>query len=160
MSIPLPRPVGIASEAESIVIETAQLVEPDDVLQRLNSHTPVDLVLRCVRQLQTGEKPQPDQVRYRFEPGDPMPENINALIEHLLGSDVVHVDRMNPKDRISKKIDVRPYLLALRKENDVIEFTLRVTGQGTAKPSEIVGLLGFDSHSINHQLRRMEVRWR
>lgn len=160
MSIPLPRPVGIASEAESIIIETAQPVEPDDVLQRLNRHTPADIQLRCVRQLCTGEKPQPDQVRYRFEPGEPLPENINAQIEHLLGSDVVHVDRMNPKLPLPKTVDIRPYLLSIKVDGQAMEWTLRVTGQGTAKPAEIAGLFGFDPHSINHRIRRMEVRWR
>jgi len=160
MSIPLPRPVGIASDAESIVIETAQPVDPDDALQRLNNHTPENLVLRCVRQLNTGEKPQPDQVRYRFEPGDALPDDIEQQIECLLRSDVVHVDRMNPKDKISKKVDIRPYLLALSMANHLIEFTLLVTGQGSAKPAEIAGLLGFNPQTINHQLRRMEVRWR
>src|SRR3990172_12981655 len=33
--IPLPRPVGIASRAEGLVVETVGLIDPDDALRRL-----------------------------------------------------------------------------------------------------------------------------
>src|SRR3989304_8362378 len=39
--IPLPRPVGIASQAEAIVVETELPIDPDEALQQLRRHTPV-----------------------------------------------------------------------------------------------------------------------
>lgn len=159
MSIPLPRPVGIASEAEFIIIETVKPVDPDDMLQRLNLHTSDDLTMKCVRQVESGEKFQPDMVRYRFIPEEDLPDDIESHILQILESDVVEVTRKNPEKRITRTIDIRPYLIDLRVDQNVIEWTLRVTGKGTAKPAEIAGLLGFDTNSINHRIRRMEVRW-
>ena len=159
MSIPLPRPVGIASEAESIIIETVEPVDPDDMLQRLNLHTSDDLTMKRVRQLESGEKLQPDMVRYRLIPEEHLPGDIESHILQILESDVVQVQRKNPEKRINRTIDIRPYLIDLRVDQNAVEWTLRVTGQGTAKPAEIAGLLGFDTKSINHRIRRMEVRW-
>jgi hypothetical protein len=44
-------------------------------------------------------------------------------------------------------------------DRDAVEFILRVTGAGTAKPVEIAGLLGYDTRGVAHRIRRMEVRW-
>lgn len=159
MSIPLPRPVGIASEAESIIIETVKPVDPDDMLQRLNLHTSDDLTMKHVRQLKSGEKLQPDLVRYRLTPEEPLPGDIESHILQILESDVVMVERKNPEKRINRTINIRPYLIDLRVDQNVLEWTLRVTGQGTAKPAEIAGLFGFDTKSINHRIRRMGVQW-
>jgi len=160
MSIPLPRPVGVASEAESIIIETVKPVDPEQMLQCLDRHTPAELRMMRVRPLETGEKPQPDLVRYRLEPAEKQPGDIKAHILRLLESDVVPVERTDPEKKITRTVDIRPYLVDLRVDGDTVEWTLRVTGQGTARPAEIAGLLGFDSKTINHRIRRMEVRWR
>mgnify|MGYP001608428956 CR=1 FL=1 len=54
MTLPLPRPVGIASDAEAVIVEFDQSVAPDDLLQRLQRHTPADLNLFGVRRLAVG----------------------------------------------------------------------------------------------------------
>jgi DNA-binding MarR family transcriptional regulator len=37
--------------------------------------------------------------------------------------------------------------------------TLVVTESGTAKPSEIATLLGYDPGAVNHRVRRLEIQW-
>ena len=160
MSIPLPRPVGIASEVECIIIETVKPVDADEMLQQLNRNTPAELCMQRVRQLETGQKPQADLVRYRMIPGETLPGNIEANILRLMESDVVRVERTNPEKKITRTVDIRPYLVDIRVDHDAVEWTLRVTERGTARPSEIAGLLGYDSKTMNYRIRRMEVRWR
>jgi hypothetical protein len=45
-------------------------------------------------------------------------------------------------------------------DGDAVEFTLKVTEAGTARPAEVAGLLGYDKNAINHRIRRMDVAWR
>lgn len=159
MTIPLPRPVGLASQAESIVIETDGPVDPDNALQRLERHTPADLRLTSARHLEPGEKLRPQRVRYRLSIGDAPPPDLESRIRRMLASDVVRVERRNPKDQEVRSVDIRPYIEAARQSGRAVEFTLRVTGQGTARPAEVAGLLGYDVDSINHRIRRLEVQW-
>jgi hypothetical protein len=44
-------------------------------------------------------------------------------------------------------------------DGGAIEFDTVITGRGTVRPAEVGALLGFDPVSINHRIRRMEVRW-
>lgn len=158
-TIPLPRPVGIASQAESIIVDTETLIDQDDALRRLDAQTPEDIRMLSVRKLAPGEKPQPALVRYRLELGDGTPGDVGERVRQLLDSDVVQV-RRDSRDRSAPKVlDIRGYLDSIEYAGEFVEFTLRVTGAGTAKPAEIAGLLGFDPRTINHRIRRMEIQW-
>ena len=160
IAIPLPRPVGVASQAEAIVIETETPIDPEDVFRRLEDHTPSGLRFINVRRLEARELPRPDWVRYRLETGDRSPVDLEPRIRQLLESEVVLVERSDSKGDGLRRVDVRPYIIDLRLDGEAVEFTLRVTSAGSAKPAEIAGLLGYDAGSINHRIRRMEVRWR
>ncbi|MCH8149402.1 MAG: DUF2344 domain-containing protein, partial [Planctomycetes bacterium] len=66
MSLPLPRPVGMASEVEALMIETRQDVDPEETLGRLAQHTPGDLKMVSARRLAPRERLEPELVRYTF----------------------------------------------------------------------------------------------
>src|SRR3990172_12933571 len=51
LMIPLPRPVGVASCAEVIVVETERPIDPDDALQRLERQTPEGIAMLSSRRL-------------------------------------------------------------------------------------------------------------
>ena len=57
-----------------------------------------------------------------------------------LQSSVCWVERQRPQYR---KIDVRPYLADVRMVNGALEIDLFVTPTGTARPEEVLGLLGL-----------------
>jgi len=158
--IPLPRPVGVASDVEAIIIETEVLLDPNDALQRLQHHTPADLRMIEARRLQPGEQLQPGRVRYRMEAADVPMDDLIPRARHILESGIVEVTRVDPKSLQSRSVDIRPYIVDIRVVPQAVEFTLHVTGGGTAKPAEIAGLLGYDAGSINHRIRRMEIQWR
>ena len=158
--MPLPRPVGIASDAEAIVIETDGPIEPEDALLRLERQTPTDLRMLRVRRLEPGERLVPAMVRYRVEPADPAIADLPHRLRQLLEADVVPVERKTPKKAGTSSVDIRPYIAAIVVDHGVVEMTLRVTGSGTAKPAEVAGLLGYEASAINHRIRRLEIQWR
>lgn len=158
--IPLPRPVGIASEVEVMVVETDGTIDVDETLGRLASRMPLGLRMTGGRRLAPGERLEPCSVRYRLELGEPPSCGLETSVRRILDSDEIVVQRMNPGERQPRSIDVRSYLADMRVDGEVVEFTLRVTGSGTAKPAEIAALLGFDAGSISHRIRRLEIEWR
>jgi len=160
MTIPLPRPVGVSSEAEAIVIETDKAIDPADALQRLQAQMPEGIGLQGVRALAAGERPQPDEARYRLLLESAAPPEWSARVDELMASETVVVARTDPKSKKSRSVNIKPYIVGIELAGDAVEFTLRVTGEGSARPAEIAGLLGFDPTSINHRIHRQEVRWR
>ena len=159
MTIPLPRPVGIASDAECIVVDTQSVLDPDAALARLAQHTPPGMVLKNVRRLAPGERLQPDLVRYRMEIAPLSPEELATRILELREATSLPIERTDPKTRSARTLDLRPYLVAIEPVGTDVEFTLKVTGAGAAKPAEIAALLGFDPAAINHRIRRLEIQW-
>ena len=159
LMIPLPRPVGIASRDEALVLETQREVDPDKVLADLQKQLPQNIRLISLRRLGAGEQVEPQRVRYRLDLSDANMTDLNARVEALSKASTISIERKSPKSKFPRQVDIRPYLLDLHATETSVEFTLLVTGQGTAKPAEIAAALGCDAGSINHRIERLEVQW-
>jgi len=159
LSIPLPRPVGVASECECIVIELRKSVAEEDLIAKLQRQMPPGLNVLQTRLLPAGERPRVSRVRYQMESPD-LSIDPAMRIREIMGVDVLSVLRESPKRRRPVEVNIRPYVDSLSARDGRIEFTLNVTEKGSARPAEIAGLFGFDVGSINHRIRRMEVQWR
>jgi radical SAM-linked protein len=160
LSIPLPRPVGIASRAEAIVIEFERPVDGDEALDKLRQQMPPDLTMIAARRLDNGERLQPTLVRYRLDPPDPHGKDLESRVRHLQSCGEAMVSRVNYKSGQTRSINVRPYLVDINLDGHTVEFTLRVTPDGGVKPAEIVRLLGMKPEALDHRIRRLEVRWK
>jgi len=159
MMIPLPRPVGIASQAEVLVVETDRPIDPDDALLQLRRQAPQGIVLHSIRALGSGERMQPVAARYALELEQRPDAELLARIEDLKAAESLPVERTDHATRRTRKVDVRPFIVELVAKDEAIEFLVRTSGDGSVKPAEIAGLLGFDAQAINHRIRRMEVQW-
>lgn len=157
--IPLPRPVGISSRDEALVVETDRLVDPQSALLQIQGQTPHGIKLLSLRRLERGEQVEPVRVRYRLDVSDMDRNDLNARAERVFAAASIPIERKSPKSKMARQVDIRPYLVDLNVVDDAVEFTLAVTGNGTAKPAEIAGALGFDAGSINHRIERLEVQW-
>ena len=160
LMIPLPRPVGVASDAEMLGVEFERPIDPDEALRGLERQTPADLHMASARRMNPGERPAALQVRYRLETGERSRGVLAACVERLFESDEAVVERESRKGHGGRSVNVRRYLADIHLADDTIEFSLRVTESGTARPAEIAGLLGYDPATVNHRIRRMDVRWR
>jgi radical SAM-linked protein len=158
--LPLPRPVGVASTAEALIIEFDKPIEPPDALARLRAQMPGGIELTGARPLAAGERPAPDRVDYRLELDQHDVPDLDRRIQGIMDADHLRIDRVNPKDGSVRAIDARPYLIAMKPRDGAVEFTVRVTADGSVKPAEVAGLFGFDPRYVNHRIRRLEVQWK
>lgn len=159
VSIPLPLPVGMTSNTESIVVEFEQPVDGEAVLGRLDRQLPADIKMTGARRLEPGERLQPTLVRFRLDLDKGSKADVESRIRQVLESASLKVLRTSRRDRHVRTIDVRSYLADIHSNGTSVEFGLRVSGGRTAKPAEIAQILGFDPGSINHRIRRLEVLW-
>lgn len=159
LSIPLPRPVGIASDAETIVVEFAEPVDADSVSQKLRDQMPAGITLTQAKRLQIRGSLQPTRVRYRLELlGAPDPET-RSRVRAMMESTRLPVERVGHGKHRARSLDARPYLADMRLDDEAVEFTLRIQAGATVRPAEIATLLGFDAASVTHRIRRLHVEW-
>lgn len=159
-SLPLPRPVGIASDAEVLIAEFEEPVEPADCRERLHRQMPFDLKVKEVRSLAAEERPKAEWVRYQLVLDGEDLSVLQQRVQRVLDERVVEVTRRIHRGGKVRRIDVRPRIIDLSVRPEHIAFTVSVNGEGSVRPAEIAGLLGFDEGSINHRILRLEVRWK
>jgi hypothetical protein len=67
---------------------------------------------------------------------------IERRITNLLASSECWIERNRPEAR---RLEIRPYLAEIRLRDAALEMDLRVTPNGTARPEEVLQLLGLDA---------------
>jgi radical SAM-linked protein len=84
--IPLPRPVGIASRDEALVVETTREIDPETALPHILKQTPEGFELLSLRRLVRGEQLEPQRVRYQLDVSDLEMDDLEARVERLLAT--------------------------------------------------------------------------
>ena len=162
LSFPVPRPVGVASKAEAVVVEFEEPVEGSEAIRRLTQQMPAGLTMLKARRLQPRERLEPTSVRYRLDAAG-LPHNGKEpadAVRAILDSKSIMVERANPKGRVARPLDVRPFITDLRLDGrDRIEFQLRFINGRTVRPAEIGGLFGFNVRTIHHRISRLHIGW-
>ena len=157
--IPLPRPVGIASRVEVVVIETDRPIEPSDALARLQQSAPGGLCFHSVRAFVPGESVTPTKATYRLETHELPSAELRGRVENLRQASAAVVTRTDLKTKSSREVDIRPSIEAINVVELGVEFTINIGSGGAAKPAEVAGWIGFDPATVNHRITRTHVEW-
>lgn len=140
MAFALSLALGIEGHHEVVELELDEELPPEQVQQRLAQQAPAGLDILSVHRVPTSTRAQPRFVVYRI----PVPQERRAdLPEHmraLLGEEHCWIERTRPQPR---RLDLRPYLRDLRLSPEGLDIELTVTPTGTARPDEILNLLGL-----------------
>lgn len=159
ISLPLPRPVGVASEAEAAVIEFDHAIDAEEAIDRLRKAAPPGLVFMGIRPLPSSASPQAESVRYGLSlPGVVSPE-LNERIRSVMDSATLPIQRKNHKTGKVSTFDVRPYLREISAVETGVEFMISMLNGVGPKPSEIAALLHCGDGPINHRVRRLVINW-
>src|SRR5205085_2187507 len=116
------------------------LIPPEEIRERLACQSPAGLDILDVRRIDRKTTAQVRRVCYRIpvppERGGELPERAAAL----LASPECWIERTRPQTR---RFDLRPYLRDLYILPNALEIDLWVTPTGTARPDEVLQLLGL-----------------
>ncbi len=159
LSLPLPRPVGIASRSEAIVVEFGQPIEEYDALTRLRRQMPAGIEVQSGRRLEPGETMQPALVGYRLVLDPEQLPAVGERVAAVLAANTLEIQRLRHQDGRKPLIEVRKYIVDIHTDDTGVEFTLRVTGSGSVRPGEVLELLGIDATNFQHRLCRQFVQW-
>jgi radical SAM-linked protein len=146
LSLPEPRSVGIASEAELLEFELADWVNPDAVLERLRGQMPPGLAIRSIDLVRPSDKAHPHTAVYVVRLESP-PSDLAARVQEVLDRREAPVVRPRPKG--DKHLDARPFIRDLEATgDDAVRMTLATGPNGTVRPDEVLRLMGVDRDAI------------
>jgi radical SAM-linked protein len=163
--------LGIVGRDEAAELELDADVPPEEIHARLAREAPPGLEILSVRRIDTKTRGQVASVTYRapltptaFSRGLAIPPDLLGRIAAVLAASECWVERARPQPR---RLNLRPYLRDLRLVSGepgasapgeqghippladapgspaAVEMDLWVTPNGTARPEEVLGLIGL-----------------
>jgi len=139
--ISLPAPLGVSFQGSNEVADVGlhRWMRPQEFSVRLQNELPQGISIRSVEVTSTHPDRQPTALSYRIPllPGHCLrPERIDALMAR--GEVIVQRER---KDSV-KDVEVRRFVKALRLDGETLLMLLACSGEGTARPEEVLQALG------------------
>lgn len=160
LSLPLPRAVGIASDAELLVVEMHEGVGAAEVVARLSPQMPPGLTLAEGWMSTDKRPPEPQRVEYEMALGAEDVPEVTERLGRLLASDLWPIQRDSAPGRAGRAIDLRCYLLEASVHHARLTWATRVTNRGTVRPAEFLSAVGLSPAACLHRVRRIAVEWR
>jgi radical SAM-linked protein len=132
--------LGIVGSEEVLELELDQPVPPEEIARQLREQAPRGLTILDVRPIPPKTTAHVRRVGYRVAVPVGQTAALADRAAALLAQGEVWVERERPQRR---RINIRPYLDAIRVGADSLEMDLWVTPNGTARPDEVLVLLGL-----------------
>lgn len=177
VSLPLPRPVGVASEDELLVLRLfeeqgfpfgeapspARRQWQDRLGQSLAEVLPGPIRVRSVTLEKSHASFVAESADYVFNVRSTEGSDVEARwpqrIAAILARESIVVERISP-NRPRRLIDVRGFLKSIRMEGDCIVATCVISAGGSIRVDEIMELLGLTAADLAAPIRRMNVAWK
>ncbi len=145
-------PLGVIGCEEVVELELDEILSPDEIHARLSRQAPPGLEILSVRRIPIRVNAQVCRLAYALPvPVERLPD-LSRRIAEVLAAQTCWIDRRRPQSgQAERRIDVRPFLVDLLihppcgpSESAKLEMVLRLTSTGTARPDEVLGLLGLE----------------
>lgn len=168
LSLPLPRPVGVASDDELLCFRVRysqsglQGAEYGlKVKTVLSEQLPEGCELLSVSVAEVGTSFQPCLAVYRFSvrPGV-ADEKLEVRIEDILTRESLNIQRSaGTKDFKVKNLDVRGFLKSIDLDQNNIIVECKISSAGSIRVEEILNLLELDMEKLVLPIKRTSVQW-
>jgi radical SAM-linked protein len=135
-----PLPVGVAGCRETADLELDAEVSPEVIHELLARVAPAGLEILDVQRCRDHKTAHARLARYRVLLPPDRCHGLQERMTAVLDQPTCWVERRRPQWR---KLDLRPYLEALRLQGGALEMDVAVTPGGTARPEEILEVLGL-----------------
>jgi radical SAM-linked protein len=172
LSLPLPRPVGVASDDELLCLriipelnEQQAANQESRIKSQLLAQLPEGCEVLSVRIVEDKASIQPRLATYvlvvREEYFKQKLKVISKKIQDLLASDSLIIRRQTDKTKFGevKNVDVRRFLKSINLDANSIIVECEVSPDGSIRVDEILKLLEIDARMPAEPIRRTKVQW-
>src|SRR5262245_39094580 len=132
--------LGTVRRDEVAELELTEDLAAEEVGESLAVHAPPGLDILSVLRIDRKATRQVRLALYRGPRPPDAPADLPGRIDHLMAAAECWVERTRPRPR---RLNIRPYVSALRLLPGVLEMDLTVTPTGSARPEEVVSGLGL-----------------
>jgi radical SAM-linked protein len=175
LSLPLPRPVGVASRCELMVIELDGEAEAELLAGRLRRQLPEGMTVLRADLLPPGRPPRVVSASYELELQEQERPRLEKRLEELARMETWEVTRRarpGHRRRGEKReiVDIKPGVGRLAPAGDRLSFAL-LSGPGSARCGELLALLELagpgeapaggvpPAAEVLARLRRTQIQW-
>ena len=159
--LPLPRPVGVASDAELLLLELSRPVAAEQLKEALSRQMPRGIVLREALLTDPQFKAQPRVVRYTMPLRPEQAERLAPRLAALSAREAMAAEDQ-PTDAVDgrgRRLDRYLQRAELDSAGAQLLLELRVAPDGTARPADLLSWLGLPPRPYLAQLRRRSVQY-
>ncbi len=175
LSLPLPRPVGVASDDEMLCLRMRGSISPQEndcittqVYNSISAQLPQGFELISVSVVETNTSFQPCSATYVLAlRKEYINEELKATVKHLLASESLDIQRRIAKksrtghrESTVKNINVRGFLESIELDPNGIIVKCKITPAGSIRVEEILSLLRLDVEKLALPVRRKCVQWK
>jgi radical SAM-linked protein len=162
MSLTCPRPVGVATDDDILVLALNEPSEetPASLAGKLSAAAPRGMRFERAQKLPTTRAPQVQSVRYVLPLSPERAARAAERIEQLRRSDAWCVTREEKdttehpgRPKAARTIDLKPLVADLAAAPDGLVFVLGVGGGASARPAELLQLVGLGAHELSRLQR-------
>jgi radical SAM-linked protein len=140
-------PLGVTGENELVDIGTSEPCDADDMAGRLNDHAPPGMRVRSVTPLAEGAPGLEKIIAAGDYSAAPLegawPEDLPQRIERLLASATL------PRERRGKTYDLRPRILSIALDGNILRMRLSLTAEATGRPDEVLAEMGMENVAVD-----------
>ena len=159
LSLVLPRPVGVASRDDLLVLELRDHSQPADLCLRLAGHLPNGISISTCFDMGSVRAPTAIAAVYSLQLSQDEAATAVEKISNVLRAPRLLVHRPPKRSSDNRQLDIRPYLIDIQLDGTELLSTLAYTHTGSAKPAELLALLDLDNSYNRAQLVRKEVKY-
>jgi radical SAM-linked protein len=131
--------LGIIGRAEVLDLDLTEPLPCCEIKDRLTAQAPPGLEILSVQPVDATARLQVRRAFYRVELPQASGNDLGDRIKEVMAAAECWIERTRPRAR---RINLRPYLSDLHVDERTLEMALWVTPSGTARPEEILQLLG------------------
>ena len=154
-----PRPVGVSCTGDLLILTLQEDCSCGQLCSRLAAHLPDGVSLINALELGSTKSPMVQAATYSLQLSGSELDGLAAKISRVLQADRLEVERPARKDHRTRRLDIRPYIERMQSSADQLSFTLVHSDTGSAKPAEVLALLGLDKLYNRSQLVRSSLKY-
>ena len=167
LSLPLPRAVGLQSDADLLAAEVESLTAAGDLNQlsmRLNGMLPEGMEVLEISGIEGKVQLRPVSTVYRWtrhpeSSAEKWLSELQRCREQIKTDQSILLERNHPK-KGKKTMDLREYIQSLDGTGEYIQVQCRVTPYGTLRIDELTEWFGLTSADLAEPVRRLSVQWK
>jgi radical SAM-linked protein len=166
LSLPLPRPVGVASDDELLCVRVKQTANQElRVKSQLSTQLPEDCEVLSVRIVEKNIPPQPRSATYILVVRkEYLNDKLQAMIKRLPENNSLIIQRKSPissrcGSESVKNIDVGSFLKSINLDGSSIIVECEISPTGSIRVDEIMQLLELDARKLAEPIGRTNVQW-